>query len=151
MIIAFNLLLLEYSEQFDLQLIACFYIMISETFTNFMFCYQSENISSAMTRVSDIFYESMWYYLPICQQKMIILTIAGSQQDFELDGFGLISCSLSTFWQVICRLLSEIKIKSPKIHVVHFADSENYFIVFFVVSEHQMSRSMGTRRRIDIN
>lgn len=110
-IIAFNLILLEYSTQFDLQLIACLYIMLSETAANFMFCFLSENISTAMTSVSDIFYESMWYYLPACQQKMIILPIVGSQQDFQLDGFGLISCSLSTFWQVICSL-PELKIKS---------------------------------------
>lgn len=102
MIIAFNLILLECTDRFELQLISSLYITFSESATNFLFCFLAENITIALSNISDLFYSSMWFRLPIKQQKLITLTIARSQQEFHLQGLGLIPCSLSSFLQVIC-------------------------------------------------
>lgn len=100
-IIAFNLILLEYTDRFELQIISSLYIMLSESATNFLFCFLSENITTALSTISDIFYSSMWIRLPTKQQKLVMLAIARSQQEFHLQGLGLTPCALSTFLRVI--------------------------------------------------
>lgn len=101
-IIAFNLILLEASDRIDFQVMASIYIMLSETALNFLFCYLSERITVALSKIGVAFYESMWFHLPTRQQKLLALTIARSQQEFYYDGLGLVYCSLETFGRVSC-------------------------------------------------
>lgn len=101
-IISFNLVLLEVSDQIDLQAMAAFYIMLSAAAMNFVFCLSSENITIALTQIADAFYESVWYRLPTGKQKLIAIIIARSHHEFHMEGLGLVDCSLYTFTRVIC-------------------------------------------------
>lgn len=100
-IIGFNFLLLECSENIDLQVLSSLYVMLSDIAVNFIFCLLSEQITSALLRVGDIVYNSMWYRLPTRQQVLITLSLQRSQQIFRLRALGIISCSLDTFSRVI--------------------------------------------------
>lgn len=101
-IIAFNLILLEASDRIDFQVMASLYIMLSETALNFLFCFLSERITAALSKIGFAFYESLWLHLPTRQQKLLALTIARSQQDFYYEGLGIVYCSLETFGRVSC-------------------------------------------------
>lgn len=75
--------------------------MSSEAATNFIFCLLSEQITSSLSEIANIFYDSSWYRAPMRYQKLFPLVIARSQQAFHLRGLGIISCSLETFARVI--------------------------------------------------
>lgn len=136
-IISFNLVLLEVNDQFDLQAMASFYIMLSAAATNFVFCMSSEIITIALTGVGNSFYESVWYRLPICQQKLIAIIIARSQHEFHMQGLGLVDCSLYTFCKVIC--ISEKIFSKLNAFFIHLVDCESRCIVLLDDSEVQMS------------
>lgn len=105
LVIAFNLLLLESIDHFDLQIASSFYNMSTVVALTFIFCFLSENITSALLRVGDGVYESCWYRLPVRKQKQVTLPILRSQCVFRLEGLGLIYCSLETFVRVISFLI----------------------------------------------
>lgn len=78
------------------------------TFTNFVFqliiyCRLSENITDDLFASGDLFYESPWYRLPPKLQKLYMLPIQRSQQEFRLSGFGIIECSMR-----ICAAVSYV-------------------------------------------
>lgn len=99
LVIAFNLLLLESIDYIDLQILSSLLNVSTVVLMTFIFCYLSENISGTLSGIDNAFYESPWYFLPVQQQRPIILAIA--RRGFRLDGLGLIYCSLDTFARVI--------------------------------------------------
>lgn len=99
-VIAFNLLLLEVSDHVDLSIVTSVYNMGAVVTMTINFCLLSELITSALLKIGDVFYDSMWYRLPPRQQKLLGLAIQRGQQVFYLKGLGLIYCSLYTFFQV---------------------------------------------------
>lgn len=102
LIIAFNLVLLASVDHIKIEVFSSLYIMSSETATNFLFCVLSEHITTSLSKISNVFYGSLWYHLPPRHQKLITLAMARSQQEFHLEGLAIISCSLETFGKVIC-------------------------------------------------
>lgn len=100
MVIAFNLLLLEVSDHIDLSIAASLYDMATVVTMTIIFCLLSELIAAALLRIGDTFYESMWYRLPLRQQKLIGLSIQRSQRVFYLKGLDLVYSSLYTFARV---------------------------------------------------
>lgn len=100
-IIGFNFLLLECSDNIDLQVLSSLYVMLSDIAVNFVFCLLSEQITSALLRVGDIVYNSMWYRLPTQQQVLVTLLLQRSQEIFRLRALGIIHCSLDTFSRVM--------------------------------------------------
>lgn len=64
------------------------------------YCYLAERVTTDLLLIGHIFYESIWYCLPVAQQKLILLSIQRSQKEFRLKGLGLISCSLWVFASV---------------------------------------------------
>lgn len=101
LIISFNLVLLDSVDHIKIEVFSSLYIMSSETATNFIFCILSEHITTSLSEIANVFYGSLWYHLPPQQQKLFSLAIARSQQEFHLEGLGILSCSLKTFGKVI--------------------------------------------------
>lgn len=66
----------------------------------FIYCKISENITNEHIRIGDAFYDRAWYQLSIKQQKFHMMPIQRAQMEFRLRGFGLIECSLTTFFSV---------------------------------------------------
>lgn len=100
LITAFNLFALASMEQINVQAMASFHDLISVLVTTFIYCYLSETVTENLLAAGDVFYASLWYYLPAKQRKLIQLTVGRSQRGFRLKGYGLIDCSLSVFLSV---------------------------------------------------
>lgn len=47
-----------------------------------------------------IVYNSLWYEMPLKEQKAIMLMMQRSQKEFRLTGLELVDCSLATFLEV---------------------------------------------------
>lgn len=69
-----------------------------------MFCYVlcslATNITVKTIEFANISYNSMWYRLPVTEQKYIALMIQFGQQEIHLTGYSIIPCALSTFLEV---------------------------------------------------
>lgn len=63
----------------------------------YIYSYFSENITMKSSEIGDIAYDSLWYEMPMNQQKALILIIGRSQRKFRLRGLGMVDCSLFTF------------------------------------------------------
>lgn len=104
LVLAFSLLLIDSNDHMDLRLATSLYNMATVAAMTFSFCLVSENITEALFNIGDAFYESQWYFLPVNQQKQLVVTILRSQCKFRLKGLALVYCSLYTFLRVILTL-----------------------------------------------
>lgn len=103
-IIAFNLLVVELNDTFNMEAMIAFidlYLMLGLTFAHF---YLSEWITSDLSDIGDIFYNSPWYQLPLKQQTLMALPIQRAGRVFRLQCLGLCNCSLAIFASVIYSL-----------------------------------------------
>lgn len=82
----------------------------------FVYCNLSEQLTSQLFSIGDIFYERAWYRMPLKHQQLVIFPIRRSHMEFRLMGLGIIDCSLSVFVSV-SHLLSNISIYVCKIIV----------------------------------
>lgn len=134
LIIAFNLVLLDSVDHIKIEVFSSLYIMSSETATNFIFCFLSEHITTCLSKIPNVFYGSLWYHLPPPRQKLISLAIARSQQEFHLEGLGIMSCSLETFGRVMCVLFSLV-VRKMIVFLVHSTDCEIRLHILFDVPQ----------------
>lgn len=81
-----------------------FFIMLIGLFltisSSSVFCYFSENLTTAMEVIGDAFYDFAWYRLTSKQQTLIKLPIQRAQINFRLTGLGIIECSLGVLLTV---------------------------------------------------
>lgn len=68
--------------------------------STFIYCYFADGVTSDLLEIGDIFYNSLWYKLPLREQKLLFLPIQRAQKEFRLDGFGMVYCTLETFGAV---------------------------------------------------
>lgn len=72
----------------------------------FMYCSLSEYMTSDLSEIGDIFYNSVWYRLPVKEQCLMLQPIERAQSVFRLKGLGLFDCSLDVFTTVKILVLS---------------------------------------------
>lgn len=72
----------------------------------FMYCSLSEYMTSDLSEIGDIFYNSVWYRLPVKEQCLMLQPIERAQRVFRLKGLGLFDCSLDVFTTVKILVLS---------------------------------------------
>lgn len=89
----------------DLDLILILDGLIIYLIICYVYCYYSENITTTSLKIGDVVYDSLWYEMPIKEQRAIILMIQRSQKEFRLSGLGLVDCSLATFLSVNINFL----------------------------------------------
>lgn len=99
-IIAFDLIALDSSDTFSLETAVTLYDLSTILAMTFIHCYSSEQITQMLYNIGDIYYNSMWYHLPVALQKSIIFPIQRSSREFRLKSLGLIDCSLPAFLSV---------------------------------------------------
>lgn len=138
LVIAFNLLLLDSTDHFDLRIATSLYNVFTITSLTFIFCLVSEKITEALFGIGDAFYESPWYFLSSQHQKHLVLIIARSQRELRLEGLGIFFCSLGTFAQVICEFydLTIINILFCSV------DYKSSLFILFDDPEHKMSLNL---------
>lgn len=103
-IIAFDLIALESNDIFSLETAVTLYDLNTILAMTFIYCYSSEQITLMLYNIGDIFYNSMWYQLPVALQKPVIFPILRSSRVFRLRSLGLIDCSLPVFLSVNSNL-----------------------------------------------
>lgn len=102
-IIAFNLFSLESTKSiYDLHSIVSFTELTSTVVPTYIYCSLSDNFTSDLEDIGDVFYESTWFKMPVKYQRFMIMPIMRSQREIRLSGFGLIDCSLNVFLAVGC-------------------------------------------------
>lgn len=71
----------------------------------FAYCYGSDCVTLGLLEVSQIFYDSSWYYLAAKKQKLLVLPIQRAQREFRLRGLGLIDCSMVVYSSVRSKVI----------------------------------------------
>lgn len=67
----------------------------------FVLCDFAENASDQSQKISQILYmELLWYKMTITHQKLLMLPIREGQKMIQLNGFGIIICSMEQFLKV---------------------------------------------------
>lgn len=100
---AILLLAIDIDHLFTITTIAVMYGLVCVFVQTFFYCYLSEEVTSKLLSIGDIFYESAWYQLPVKQQQMVQFPILRSRKEFRLMGLGIINCSLWVFASVSIR------------------------------------------------
>lgn len=100
-----SFLSLDQTSVIDFNLLVKFYGLTLYLFTCYLYSRFSENITTNSLQIGEYAYDSVWYDVPIKQQKAIILIVARSQKEFRLTGCGMVDCSLATFLAVIIKFL----------------------------------------------
>lgn len=70
----------------------------------YIYSYFSETITTNSFAIGEDPYNSLWYKMPMKQQKAVMLMIMRSQIEFRLTGVGMVDCSLETFLAVRINL-----------------------------------------------
>lgn len=74
-------------------------IMINIVST-YIYCFFAENVTQKLGATGDIFYEYLWYELPLKQRLAFAVPIHRAQKEFHFTGLGLVDCSLEVFTTV---------------------------------------------------
>lgn len=119
LVIAFNLYVLDASDSFNVDMLNASLDLLVIVALTFAYFYPSEQFTTNLLEIGDIFYDSTWYkQLTAKQQILIILAMQRAQREIRLTGLGLFNCSLPIFQAV--RITSEIQ-----------SSSYNYFFNLF--------------------
>lgn len=68
--------------------------------STYIYCLLSENITRDLSAIGDIFYDCIWYQLPVKHQKLFSVPIQRGQTEYRMTGLGLVECSLRSFTTV---------------------------------------------------
>lgn len=98
--IAFNLLAVELSESFSLELMVASSDIAVVIGITAVYYFHSEWITSDLLEIGDNFYNSTWYLLPVHQQRLLVLPIQRADREFRLKALGLFECSKAVFLSV---------------------------------------------------
>lgn len=74
--------------------------LVNIILSTFIYCFLSENLTFELESIGSMFYNCLWYRLPIKHQRLFAFSIQRSQKIFRLRGFGIVECSLSVFSSV---------------------------------------------------
>lgn len=81
-----------------------FFVMLSgimnNIFSTYVYCAFAENVTQNLAATGDIFYEYLWYQLPLEQRLAFVVPIQRAQREFHFTGFDLVNCSLEVFTTV---------------------------------------------------
>lgn len=75
------------------------------TASTYIYCLFAENVTRKLSATGDIFYEYLWYQLPVGRQQPFTMAIQRAHMKFHFTGFGLVNCSLEVFATVMIRLV----------------------------------------------
>lgn len=93
--IAIFLVALDSNIVFNIGGVVAFVGLLNVIVPLFIYCKLSENITTDLFATGDIFFECVWYRLPIKQQKIFFHPIQRGQREFRLMGLGISECSLN--------------------------------------------------------
>lgn len=64
------------------------------------YCFFGSEVTYRLKSIGQSIYNSVWYEFPLQQQQLCRMMIQISQTNHNINGFGIVSCDLSTFLNV---------------------------------------------------
>lgn len=104
--LALILFSVDQSDAIDFTIIFNLECLLTIIIICYIYSYFSETITINSFKIGEDVYDSLWYVMPMKQQKAMILIIAQSQKEFRLSALGMVDCSLEIFLAVIINLFS---------------------------------------------
>lgn len=98
------------SQSFDTNFMVMLGVTMVAILAVYPCCYFSSRITEKLNQTSTVIYSSVWYSLPIEQQKYIPFMIAFAQRDHAFRGMNMMTCSLESFVQVICLQIESLRV-----------------------------------------
>lgn len=99
---AFVMLTIEQNIQnFSPVTVFCFVGFSTQTLTNFVTYRTADAFTENSIRFAHIIQRSLWYRLPISQQKKLLFTTERAQKSFLLKGSGIFQVNMELFANVI--------------------------------------------------
>ncbi|XP_031622714.1 uncharacterized protein LOC116340381 [Contarinia nasturtii] len=80
-----------------------YFILFISISVNFILCYYADNLTSHACGIADELYNSLWFEMPIQQQKLLLVPICRAQKLFRLTGFGIFTYSQQNFAWILLR------------------------------------------------
>lgn len=97
-LIALSLTALERNaDDFTYDFVISVSSLVAAFVSTFIYCMFADSLTTSLSRFGDIFYNSLWYEMPIKERALLILTIQRSQKLFRLNGYRFYDCSLESF------------------------------------------------------
>lgn len=97
----------------------------------FIYCYYGENLTLKTLNIAVAAYNSKWYIATYRAMRGCRLLIFYSQQEIYFSGYGLIFCSMKTFYGVIGELINELAKFLTLNYFLAFSDSKNGLCYLF--------------------
>lgn len=88
------------SNGINLENVISIYELFLSFVPTFIYCFFSSEVTMSLLAIGDIYFECPWYHLHFDQQKLFILMIKRSQNNFRFEGFSIVHCSLDIFLSV---------------------------------------------------
>lgn len=80
--------------------------LINQLVFNYVTCNYSTNVVEKVNTIGDTVFDAHWYKFPALEQKFMSLVIQRTQKSVQLTGFGIITCSKSTYL-LVCLLRNQ--------------------------------------------
>lgn len=105
--IAFNMFVVELNDSLNIEMMVAFADFAAVIAITAVYFFHSEWITADLLEISDNFYNSPWYRLPVKQQKYLMLPIQRADRIYRMKSLGLFDCSLPVFVSVhfYCSIL----------------------------------------------
>lgn len=140
--LAFALLFMDQSmSQIDIDTIYSINLITCQTSLNLIACYFGDNLSRDLLDVADVSYNIIWYQFALKERTFLPWIIRRSQIPFQLTGFKLIDCSMSTFMKVYILAFSAMRpFLRPKSSFFQsllqlFRSAGSYYVIFRQAAE----------------
>lgn len=99
-LLVIDLLAVEQSTGIDIDILLVLNCLFLFLLIAWIYSYFSEKITANSLDIGEDAYDSLWYNMPIKQQKAVILIVGRAQREFRLDALGMADCSFVTFLAV---------------------------------------------------
>lgn len=87
-------------EDPDFNVVAMLILAVYSSTVTLPTCLHATTTIDNLSELSQIAYNSIWYKLPVEQQRMIILMICYAHRHRVISGFGIVNCSREGFMKV---------------------------------------------------
>lgn len=99
--LAFALLFMDQSvNRIDIDTVYSMNLITCQSLLNLIACYYGDNLTADLSDIAECVYSITWYQFAVKERTFLPWIIRRSQKPFQLTGYKLISCSMSTFMKV---------------------------------------------------
>lgn len=91
------------TKEINFNALTVYYFLFTSISLNFILCYYADNLTNHACGIGDEMYNSLWFEMPVQQQKLLLMPICRAQIVFRLKGLGIFTFSLENFARILLR------------------------------------------------